>query len=254
MPTEPAALRDELIAPAAHDAGRLRHHPAHRPIVVRGERPHRGEDRVAAVGGGHRRGAGDRAVRRADRRSGAGADGRTDHAEPGPERACSGATRREASSRSPARCSTDRPAHGRAPSLRELRRDAGRNRSPDDAHRSRRWSGCASTPATSPTAAATRASCWHATARGCGTCTSRTASRRSPRGPAPTGGIIRPRSATGSSASWVAAASTFPACWAICRATGFDGWIVVEQDVLPAMGAPLASATRNREYLRSIGV
>jgi inosose dehydratase len=38
------------------------------------------------------------------------------------------------------------------------------------------------------------------------------------------------------------------------RATGFEGWIVVEQDVLPAMGAPLASATRNREYLRSIGV
>ena len=38
------------------------------------------------------------------------------------------------------------------------------------------------------------------------------------------------------------------------RAAGFDGWIVVEQDVLPAMGAPLASATRNREYLRGIGV
>jgi len=38
------------------------------------------------------------------------------------------------------------------------------------------------------------------------------------------------------------------------RATNFDGWIVVEQDVLPAMGAPLASATRNREYLRGIGV
>ena len=38
------------------------------------------------------------------------------------------------------------------------------------------------------------------------------------------------------------------------RATGFDGWVVVEQDVLPAMGAPLASATRNREYLRGIGL
>ena len=28
--------------------------------------------------------------------------------------------------------------------------------------------------------------------------------------------------------------------------TGYDGWIVVEQDVLPAMGAPLDSARRNR--------
>ena len=35
---------------------------------------------------------------------------------------------------------------------------------------------------------------------------------------------------------------------------GYDGWIVVEQDVLPSMGAPLQSAIRNREYLRRIGV
>ena len=46
----------------------------------------------------------------------------------------------------------------------------------------------------------------------------------------------------------------FPALLGQLQATGFDGWIVVEQDVLPAMGAPLASATRNREYLRAIGV
>jgi len=46
----------------------------------------------------------------------------------------------------------------------------------------------------------------------------------------------------------------FPALLADLRATAFDGWIVVEQDVLPAMGAPLASATRNRAYLKSIGV
>jgi inosose dehydratase len=38
------------------------------------------------------------------------------------------------------------------------------------------------------------------------------------------------------------------------RASGYDGWIVVEQDVLPAMGAPLESAKRNREYLRQLGV
>ena len=46
----------------------------------------------------------------------------------------------------------------------------------------------------------------------------------------------------------------FPALLTELQATGFDGWIVVEQDVLPAMGAPLASATRNRAYLRSIGL
>ena len=38
------------------------------------------------------------------------------------------------------------------------------------------------------------------------------------------------------------------------ESSGYQGWIVVEQDVLPGMGAPLASATRNREYLRSIGL
>jgi inosose dehydratase len=36
--------------------------------------------------------------------------------------------------------------------------------------------------------------------------------------------------------------------------TDYDGWIVVEQDVLPAMGAPLDSARRNRQYLRTIGI
>ena len=34
----------------------------------------------------------------------------------------------------------------------------------------------------------------------------------------------------------------------------YDGWIVVEQDVLPTMGSPVASATRNREYLRGLGL
>ncbi len=33
----------------------------------------------------------------------------------------------------------------------------------------------------------------------------------------------------------------------------FEGWIVVEQDVLPGMGKPKDSAIRNREYLKSIG-
>ena len=35
---------------------------------------------------------------------------------------------------------------------------------------------------------------------------------------------------------------------------GYEGWAVVEQDVLPAMGAPLESARRNREFLRRLGV
>jgi inosose dehydratase len=34
----------------------------------------------------------------------------------------------------------------------------------------------------------------------------------------------------------------------------YDGWIVVEQDVLPSMGSPAESAARNRAYLRSLGV
>ena len=34
---------------------------------------------------------------------------------------------------------------------------------------------------------------------------------------------------------------------------GYDGWIVVEQDVLPGLGKPKESARRNREYLESIG-
>jgi inosose dehydratase len=34
---------------------------------------------------------------------------------------------------------------------------------------------------------------------------------------------------------------------------GYDGWIVVEQDVLPGMGTPFESAVRNRSYLRKMG-
>ena len=36
--------------------------------------------------------------------------------------------------------------------------------------------------------------------------------------------------------------------------TGYDGWIVVEQDVLPGMGKPKESAQRNRDYLAGIGL
>jgi len=33
----------------------------------------------------------------------------------------------------------------------------------------------------------------------------------------------------------------------------YSGWIVVEQDVLPGLGTPAASAGRNRDYLRRLG-
>lgn len=45
----------------------------------------------------------------------------------------------------------------------------------------------------------------------------------------------------------------FPAIKSELERQGFEGWIVVEQDVLPGMGSPFESATRNREYLKSIG-
>ncbi|MGC4050007.1 MAG: TIM barrel protein [Paludibaculum sp.] len=44
----------------------------------------------------------------------------------------------------------------------------------------------------------------------------------------------------------------FPAALRWLKQTGYDGYTLVEQDVLPGMGAPAESARRNREYLRSI--
>ncbi|MGI9456959.1 MAG: TIM barrel protein [Aeoliella sp.] len=38
------------------------------------------------------------------------------------------------------------------------------------------------------------------------------------------------------------------------RQSDYDGWAVVEQDVLPGLGTPKDSARRNRDYLHSIGV
>lgn len=40
----------------------------------------------------------------------------------------------------------------------------------------------------------------------------------------------------------------------ILKERHYSGWIVVEQDVLPGMGAPLMSAIRNRHYIRSLGL
>ena len=45
----------------------------------------------------------------------------------------------------------------------------------------------------------------------------------------------------------------FGAVLAELRSWDYDNWILVEQDVLPGMGAPRESARRNRDYLREIG-
>ncbi len=44
----------------------------------------------------------------------------------------------------------------------------------------------------------------------------------------------------------------FPAVLRWLKQAGYGGYILVEQDVLPGMGAPAESARRNRDYLRSI--
>jgi len=46
----------------------------------------------------------------------------------------------------------------------------------------------------------------------------------------------------------------FGAVFDALRTRGYDGWLVVEQDVLPGRGTPSESARRNRDYLRAIGV
>lgn len=46
----------------------------------------------------------------------------------------------------------------------------------------------------------------------------------------------------------------FPRLVEAMRRKNFNGWIVVEQDVLPALGTPEASARRNRRYLRGLGL
>jgi len=44
----------------------------------------------------------------------------------------------------------------------------------------------------------------------------------------------------------------FPAVLRWLKANRYDGYTLVEQDVLPGMGTPKESARRNRDYLRSI--
>jgi inosose dehydratase len=46
----------------------------------------------------------------------------------------------------------------------------------------------------------------------------------------------------------------FAAVLAALVHTQYDGWIVVEQDILPGMGAPREYAASNRKFLKAIGV
>ena len=45
----------------------------------------------------------------------------------------------------------------------------------------------------------------------------------------------------------------FPALMTELKRLEYNGWGVVEQDVLPGMGKPKESAQRNRDYIRSLG-
>ena len=45
----------------------------------------------------------------------------------------------------------------------------------------------------------------------------------------------------------------FPSLMTELEKLDYDGWGVVEQDVLPGLGKPKESAKRNREYIRSLG-
>jgi inosose dehydratase len=46
----------------------------------------------------------------------------------------------------------------------------------------------------------------------------------------------------------------FPGVLEALKSINYDGWIVVEQDVLPGMGTPKESAGRNRAFLRTIAL
>jgi inosose dehydratase len=46
----------------------------------------------------------------------------------------------------------------------------------------------------------------------------------------------------------------FAAIKTFLESKGYDGWIVVEQDVLPGMGEPKICAQHNRDFLKSIGL
>ncbi len=46
----------------------------------------------------------------------------------------------------------------------------------------------------------------------------------------------------------------FQSIVAFLKEKGYDGWIVVEQDVLPGIGAPKLCAAHNRQYIKGLGL
>jgi len=46
----------------------------------------------------------------------------------------------------------------------------------------------------------------------------------------------------------------FPSIVNMLKMKGYNGWIVVEQDVLPGMGSPKICAKNNRNYIKSLGL
>jgi inosose dehydratase len=46
----------------------------------------------------------------------------------------------------------------------------------------------------------------------------------------------------------------FPAVLSAMQAIGYEGWVVVEQDLFPGTGTPKESAIKNRAYLRQLGI
>ena len=56
---------------------------------------------------------------------------------------------------------------------------------------------------------------------------------------------------------WEKGASIFPRVISLLQRGNFDGWVVVEADVLPGgvgADAPLANARAGREYLHRLGI
>src|SRR6266699_330331 len=87
-----------------------------------------------------------------------------------------------------------------------------------------------------------------------GTCISKTASRRSPSRLVPRAGTTSLPCDKVYFAELGQGAVPFAAVAQRLRTHGYRSWITVEQDILPGMGTPKASAQRNRDYLRSIGL
>ena len=148
----------------------------------------------------------------------------------------------------------DRRTDRLPPSLRRLRRDAAGDRGADVEDGSGRARPLPRYRAPRCTRAAIRSMSSRSTAIASGTCTSRTASRTSRDRRARKGGTtIRP-CVEASSASSARAWCRSRVCSTALRVEYYAGWIVVEQDVLPGLGTPAASARRNREYLRRLGL